>query len=76
MRSHPQDWRIEDVKTVARHYGIAYRQQGTSHVTLRYPGKPLVVVPAKRPIKPPYVRQFLLLVDSIRDIAGGVYEAR
>ena len=71
MRSHHQGWRIEDVKTVAKHYGIAYRQQGTSHVTFRYPGIPLVVVPARLPIKPPYIRQFLVLIDSIMGSIGG-----
>jgi hypothetical protein len=65
MRSNQKDWRIEDLKTVARKYGIAHRQHGTSHVTFRFPEKPLVVVPARRPIKPPYIRQFLALVDSL-----------
>lgn len=65
MRSNPRDWRIEDLKTVARKYGIAHRQHGTSHVTFRFPERPLVVVPARRPIKPPYIRQFLALVDSL-----------
>lgn len=33
-------------------------------------GEPLVVVPARRPIKPPYIRQFLLLIDSIISSIG------
>ena len=66
MRSNPRDWRIEDLKTVARKYGIDYRQHGTSHVTFRYPGNPIVVVPARRPIKPPYIRQFLALIDTLK----------
>ena len=65
MRNNPRDWRIEDLKVVARKYGIAHRQHGTSHVTFRFPERPLVVVPARRPIKPFYVQQFLSLVDSI-----------
>jgi hypothetical protein len=71
MRRHPQDWRIEDLKAVAKHFGIAHRQQGTSHVTFRYPGAVLVVVPASRPIKPIYIRQFLRLIDSVTDPSGG-----
>ena len=66
MRSNPQDWRIEDLKIVARKYGIAHRQHGTSHVTFRFPERPLVVVPARRPIKPPYIRQFVALIDSLK----------
>jgi len=51
---------------VARKYGIAHRQHGTSHVTFRFSERPLVVVPARKPIKPPYIRQFLALVDSLK----------
>ncbi|MGH9646381.1 MAG: type II toxin-antitoxin system HicA family toxin [Bryobacteraceae bacterium] len=65
MRVNPRDWRIEDFKIGAK-YGIAHRQNGTSHVTFRFPERPLVVVPARRPIKPPYIRQFLTLVDSLK----------
>jgi hypothetical protein len=66
MRSNPRDCRIEDLKIVARKYGIDHRQHGTAHVTFRYPGKALVVVPARRPIKAPYIRQFLALIDSLK----------
>lgn len=69
MRNNPRDWRIEDLKAVARHYGISNRQHGTSHVIFRYPGKPLVVAPARRPIKPPYIRQFLALIESMEESA-------
>ncbi|HEY6343500.1 MAG TPA: hypothetical protein VIY49_18540 [Bryobacteraceae bacterium] len=66
-RDNPQGWRIEDVKTVAKKYGISYRQQGTSHVTFRHPGGVLVTIPARRPIKPPYIRKFVALIDSIQE---------
>jgi hypothetical protein len=66
MRINPRDWRIEDLKTVARKYGIVHRQHGTSHVTFRASEGPLVVVPARRPIKPLYIRQFLALVDGLK----------
>jgi predicted RNA binding protein YcfA (HicA-like mRNA interferase family) len=67
MRDDPQDWRIEDVKTVAKKYGISYRQQGTSHVTFRHSGGLLLTIPARRPIKPPYIRKFVALIDSIQE---------
>ena len=35
MRKSAKNWRIEDLQTLAKHYGIAYRQNGTSHVFLR-----------------------------------------
>lgn len=67
MRVNPRDWRIEDLKVVADHLAIAYRQQGTSHVVFRHPSAGLVTIPAARPIKPVYLRQFLTLVDRRKE---------
>ena len=65
MRANPLDWRIEDLKTVARRYGVTWRQPGTSHVTFRAPSGAKVTVPARKPIKPVYVRQFVVLIDGL-----------
>jgi hypothetical protein len=65
MRNNPRDWRIDDLMTVARRCGINWRQPGTSHVTFRIPGGEKLTVPAHKPIKPVYVRQFVALVDSL-----------
>ena len=65
MRANPFDWRIEDLKTVARRYDVSWRQPGTSHVTFRAPGGGKVTVPARKPIKPVYVRQFVALIESL-----------
>jgi hypothetical protein len=63
MRRSAKNWRIEDLKMLARHYGIAYRQNGTSHVFFSFdPG--YLPVPAHRPIKPVYVKQFVELLDA------------
>ena len=37
MRANPRDWRIEDLKVVARRFGIEYRQRATSHVIFTTP---------------------------------------
>jgi hypothetical protein len=66
MRSRSRDWRIEDLKVVAHHFGMEHRQQGTSHVTFRC-GVGVLSVPAARPIKPIYVRRFLALVDALQE---------
>lgn len=59
MRINPQDWRIDQLKTVARAYTIEWRQQGTSHVVfVRQDGRTLPV-PARRPIKPIYIKKFV-----------------
>ena len=62
MQNNPQDWRIDDFKTVARAYAIEWRQRGTSHVVfVRQDGNTLPV-PARRPIKPIYVKKFVVFV--------------
>ena len=63
MRKNAKNWRIEDLQTLAKYYGIAYRQNGTSHVFFTFdPG--YLPVPAHRPIKPVYVQQFVELLDA------------
>ena len=65
MRRNPRDWRIEDLKVLASHFDIAYRQHGTSHVTFRHPTAGILPVPAARPIKVVYIRRFLALIDAL-----------
>ncbi|HLN23355.1 MAG TPA: hypothetical protein VK558_05155 [Patescibacteria group bacterium] len=65
MRANPRDWRIEDLQTVARRHGLTWEQPGTSHVTFRAPGGGKLTVPARKPIKPVYVVQFVALIDSL-----------
>lgn len=64
MRNNPQDWRIDDLKHIANRLGINYRQPGTSHVTFRLDNGEKLTVPAHKPIKPVYVKQFLALIDE------------
>ena len=67
MRRNPQaDWRINDFKSVANAWGIPWRAPGGSHV-LFVPRKGAILsVPARRPIKPIYVRLFVEMIDRIR----------
>ena len=65
MRNNSTGWRIEDLKTVADRFNIEYRQPGTSHVTFRHPTGSKLRVPARRPIKPVYVKKFLELIDEV-----------
>ena len=64
MRANPHDWRIEQLKTIADAFGIAYRQPGSSHVTFRHPSGAKLTVPAHRPIKPVYIKKFVFLVTE------------
>lgn len=62
MQNNQQDWRIDDLKTVARAHQIEWRQRGTSHVVfVRADGRTLPV-PARRPIKPIHIKKFIEFV--------------
>jgi hypothetical protein len=64
MQRNPLDWQLSQLQTVAKQYGIDWRHDGGSHcVFVRTDGKTLPV-PARRPIKPIYVKKFLELVDG------------
>lgn len=68
MRNHPQDWRIEDLKIVARRYGVDIDDEGgTSHVTFRHPAAGRLTVPRRIPIKPWYIREFIAYVYKLED---------
>ena len=66
MRGNPRDWSIADLENVARHFGVSIRKPGGSHVVFTHPNTPTALsVPAKRPIKPYYVKQFVQLIDEV-----------
>ena len=68
MRNNPRDWRIDDLKAVAGKFGIEWRNDGGSHYVFSFPGLDEdVCVPAHRPIKPIYVRQFVALVERAKE---------
>lgn len=69
MRNNPRDWRIDDLKLVANRLGIDWRNEGGSHHVFSYPGvEEDVCVPAHRPIKPVYVRQFVELANKAKEL--------
>lgn len=66
MRDNPTNWRISSLEAVAQRLGIHVRKTGGSHVVFLHDDSELIVtVPAKRPIKPVYIVQFLALIDNI-----------
>ena len=64
MTANPRDWRIESLKSVADALGLICRQPGGSHVIFRHPNGAMLSVPARRPIKPIYVKKFVRLVEE------------
>lgn len=68
MRRNPQgDWRIEDLQTLAEAYGLEWVHDGGSHVVFRLVGWEHLTVPARRPIKPIYVKRLLAYIDTIAE---------
>lgn len=66
MRQNPKaDWHIDDMKSVARAKGIEWRQPGTSHVTFRRADGAKLTVPARKPIKPVYVKMFVDFAENL-----------
>jgi hypothetical protein len=71
MRKNRIGWRIEELMAVAEENSVEWRRpgRGGSHVIFSAPGvREIVSIPAKRPIKPVYIKQFLALIDA----AGGI----
>jgi predicted RNA binding protein YcfA (HicA-like mRNA interferase family) len=70
MRRNPKgDWQIDDIVTVAEAFGFTVRRGGGGHATLSHPNlADILTVPARKPIKPVYVRR---LVEAIDRLVGG-----
>ena len=71
MRKNNMGWRIEELQAVAEENFVAWRRpgRGGSHVIFSAPGvREIDSVPAKRPIKPVYIKQFVALIDAF----GGI----
>ena len=64
MKVNPLDWRIESLQSVAQACGLVYRQPGGSHVIFRNPNGAMLSVPARRPIKPIYVKKFERVIEE------------
>lgn len=68
MRNNPRDWRIGQLRTVAGKFAVVCRCEGGSHHVFSHPDVAgIVSVPAHRPIKPIYVRQFVELIDKAKE---------
>ena len=64
MRINPRDWTLEQIQTVARQHGIDWRHEGSSHCVFVRPDGRTLPIPARRPIKPIYVKKFVELVEG------------
>jgi predicted RNA binding protein YcfA (HicA-like mRNA interferase family) len=62
MSNNPLDWKIEQVHTVAKAFGLTVHSPGGSHHIVRHANGAKVSVPAHRPINGVYIKQFVRLV--------------
>lgn len=70
MRNNPRaDWQISDVKVVCDAFGIALEEpSGGSHYKVFHERvREILTLPARRPIKPVYIRSFVAFVDDVKD---------
>jgi len=65
MRNSPLDWQLAQLQTIARQNGIDWRHDGTSHCVFVRPDGKTLPVPARRPIKPIYIKKFIELVEGV-----------
>lgn len=60
---------IIDLKSVANRFGIDWRNEGGNHHVFSFPDvEDDVCVPAHRPIKRVYVRNFVALVEKAKEL--------
>lgn len=57
---------IEDVQSVASRFGVEWNHEGTSHVIFRAPNASKLTIPAKRGIKPVYIRKFVKWIEGLK----------
>lgn len=68
MRNNPRDWQITDLEVIAHQLGITVRKGKGSHVSFTHPKwMEILTVPAHRPVKPIYVKKFILLIDILKE---------
>ena len=67
MRANPKaDWTPGNVKAVARAYGLAFRQRGTSYAVVTNALGRHLTIPMHKPIKPLYIRRLVELIEAAR----------
>ena len=74
MRRNPAgNWRIDDVQTLCRRYGLqcSAPRGGGSHYKVSAPELPeILTIPARRPIKPIYLRLLVRFVERALQARG------
>lgn len=68
MHNNPKGWHINDLLSLADPHGIEVRTTGGSHYVFSHKLCPEnLSVPANRPIKPAYIKQFTKMIGVIQE---------
>lgn len=72
MRNNPRDWQLADLEAIAQRFEVRVRKGKGSHVVFSHSSWfKILTVPAHRPVKPIYVKEFVSLIDALQ---RGEYE--
>ena len=65
MKDNPRaDWTPENIRTLARAYGLTLRQRETSHAVLMNTRGQHLTISMHKPIKPVYIRRLVELIEA------------
>lgn len=73
MCANPQDWKIEDVEKTCQAEGITCSPpKRGDHYKVSHPSQiEILTIPAKRPIKPVYIRKLIAFIEKVRENNDG-----
>ena len=74
MKANPAgDWTLADVERLCRAYELLFRAgHGTSHCHAKFPNvRQIVTIPARRPIKPVYIRRLVRYIEQYGGVSDG-----
>jgi hypothetical protein len=73
MRKNPAaDWTLKDVEILCNKIGLAFKSpKRGSHFKVCAAGDPMILtIPAKKPIKAPYIKLLVAMVDRFQRVRG------
>lgn len=74
MRTNPRaDWKIEDIQVVCRSHGVACLAptRGDHYKVGHSTQIDILTIPATRPIKVVYIKQFVAFIDAVKGACNG-----
>lgn len=68
IRNNPRDVSFDDLRRVLQDQGFVLLRSRGSHQVFAVPGtNPILTIAERDPVKPPYVRKALAMIDSLEE---------